>query len=162
MKRAAFRLAVVAGLAALLCSLAVPVAGANTATHTVISSSFVDQNLGTILTLKNDDVLYAFSRDRSDRSACSRACRREWRPVLSRRSPIAARGSRIQASLLGEIHLSNGRNQVVYNGHPLYTRIGEAPNQVSGEPTEYGGHWFILNTRGRPDQMTCPDTCIGY
>jgi hypothetical protein len=52
--------------------------------------------------------------------------------------------------LLGTATRSDGNAKVTYNGHPLYTYVGDQrAGQTNGQGiTAFGGSWFTLNPSG--------------
>src|SRR5262245_29025946 len=75
--------------------------------------------LGRILVNSNGRTLYLFGKDRNGKSVCSGQCASFWPPVLTSGKPRVMKGAR--ASLIGTTKRSDGRLQVTYNHHPLYT-----------------------------------------
>jgi predicted lipoprotein with Yx(FWY)xxD motif len=105
--------------------------------------------LGKVLVDARGRTLYLFEKDRRGRSACSGACAAYWPPLLSSAKPRAARGAR--APLLGLSKRSDGKRQVTYAGHPLYTFIGDQrAGQTTGEGlTDFGAAWYAVAASGR-------------
>ena len=56
---------------------------------------------------------------------------------------------------------SDGTQQATYNGHPLYTFVGDKqPGDTNGEGLNaFGGGWFVLDTAG--NQVTGPASAMG-
>jgi hypothetical protein len=56
----------------------------------------------------------------------------------------------VHQSLLGTIKLKNGKLQVTYNGHPLYTYIADgSPHQTFYvNQFQSGGRWPAVNAAG--------------
>lgn len=106
--------------------------------------------LGMILVNGRGRTLYAFSRDRRGKEACQNIshCLAIWPPLTTGGKPIAGPG--VQQALIGTIRLKDGAKQVTYNGHPLYTYIGD----VRAAQTSYvnifqlGGFWPAVNAAG--------------
>ena len=79
-------------------------------------------------------------------------------------------GSGLSARLLGTAKLSDGRKQVTYNHHPLYTYAGDRRNTTTaGEGAhQFGGRWYVVNAKGnevKPKQAPsnpCNPVCTGY
>jgi predicted lipoprotein with Yx(FWY)xxD motif len=124
---------------------------------------------GADLAASNGHTLYMFTADKAGRSACSGACANVWLPLLTSGRPTAAKGSGVNAKLLGTIKRSGRALQVTYNGHPLYLYAGDMrPGQIRGEgANKYGGHWYIVNTAGSPVKpksggTVCHSVCQGY
>ena len=106
-------------------------------------------SLGRILVNSQDRTLYLFKRDSRGKSACTGACAQFWPPLRASGAPTAGRG--VSASKLGTIRRSDGKPQVTYNGHPLYTfRQDTKPGQTHGQGlTAFGGSWFTLSPAGK-------------
>jgi predicted lipoprotein with Yx(FWY)xxD motif len=154
-----------AGIALILCAGALAKSTTVTTHHT---------KRGSDLAASNGHTLYMFTADKTGRSACSGTCTNTWLPLLSSGRPVAAKGSGVNAKLLGTI--KRGRSlQVTYNGHPLYLFKGDKqPGQITGEgANQFGGHWYIVNTSGSPVKPkassggggggnVCNPICQGY
>jgi predicted lipoprotein with Yx(FWY)xxD motif len=93
-------------------------------------------------------ALYAFTRDRAGRSACTGSCARAWPPYVVKTRPKAGTGT--TASLLGTIRRGNGSRQVTYAGKPLYYYVGDRePLQVLCQNVvEFGGLWLVVRPTG--------------
>ena len=105
---------------------------------------------GRVLFDANGQVVYAFQRDRRNRSNCTSAeCVEAWPPVLTREQPSAGAG--VDARLLGTIRRGDGSLQVTYNGRPLYFYEHEAPGEIKCHNVElHGGLWWVVTPRGDP------------
>jgi predicted lipoprotein with Yx(FWY)xxD motif len=118
--------------------------------------------LGSVLVNVRGHTLYLFAKDRSGRSACSGSCARFWPPLVSRVRPSSGPG--IRASLLGTTRRADGRMQVTYNKHPLYTyALDKAAGQTRGEgSSNFGAKWYAVSARGtavvRPPTTTTTTT----
>jgi hypothetical protein len=60
-------------------------------------------------------------------------------------------GSGANASMLGTTPRSDGKPQVTYNGHPLYTYSGDQnPGDTNGEGiSAFGGLWYAVSAVGK-------------
>jgi predicted lipoprotein with Yx(FWY)xxD motif len=105
--------------------------------------------LGKILVNSRGRTLYLFKKDSGTKSACFGACATAWPPLRSGHKPTVGRGAK--ASLVGTTKRSDGKAQVTYNGHPLYTFImDEKPGDTKGEGfTAFGGRWFVVSPAGK-------------
>jgi predicted lipoprotein with Yx(FWY)xxD motif len=105
-------------------------------------------SLGQILVDPRGRTLYLFKKDTSGKSMCSGTCAVDWPPLLATGRPTAGTG--VKASKLATTKRSDGKTQVVYNGHPLYRFIGdEKPGNTSGEGlTAFGARWFVVSPAG--------------
>jgi predicted lipoprotein with Yx(FWY)xxD motif len=104
--------------------------------------------LGRILVDSQGRTLYLFKKDSRGKSACSGECAKFWPPLRVSGRPTAGNGT--SAAKLGTISRSDGKRQVTYNGHPLYTFAQDLkPGQTHGEGlTAFGGGWFVLSPAG--------------
>ncbi len=98
----------------------------------------------TVLTNAKGFTLYSFAPDTMTRSNCNGACAKYWPPV---KGPVTATGI---MGKFGTITRSDGSVQEVYNGHPLYTYVGDtAPGQAKGNGlTLSGGLWKEIVVSG--------------
>jgi len=119
--------------------------------------------LGMVLVARDGHTLYLFGKDRNDRSACSGSCAHFWPPLLTPSKPIAGPG--IKAALLGTTKRSDGKVQVTYAKHPLYTyMLDTRAGQTTGEGlTFFGGVWDALSAKGAAVKKQAPSTSpYGY
>jgi predicted lipoprotein with Yx(FWY)xxD motif len=92
-----------------------------------------------VLTGPKGFTLYWFALDSPSRSRCYGACAAYWPPLLG--TPVAGPGVR---GRLGTIRRRGGALQATYDGHPLYTYLGDgAPGQDRGNRVVLnGGEWY--------------------
>jgi predicted lipoprotein with Yx(FWY)xxD motif len=91
-----------------------------------------------VLTNAKGLTLYWFAPDTSVRSVCYGTCAAYWPPVTG--TPVAGPGV---TGRIATISRTGGGTQVTYDGHPLYTYVGDtAPGQASGNNLDLnGGLW---------------------
>jgi predicted lipoprotein with Yx(FWY)xxD motif len=99
----------------------------------------------TVLTDASGFTLYWFAPDTATRSTCYGTCAGYWPPVTG--TPLAGPGI---SGKLGTIKRSDGTTQVTYDGHPLYTYVGDtAPGQAFGNGIDLnGGLWHEVTASG--------------
>ena len=99
----------------------------------------------TVLTDAKGLTLYWFAPDTPGKSACYGDCAAYWPPALG--DPSAGPGV---TGRLGTITRNGGGLQATYDGHPLYTYVGDsAPGQDSGNNLNLnGGLWHIVPVSG--------------
>jgi predicted lipoprotein with Yx(FWY)xxD motif len=92
-----------------------------------------------VLTNAKGLTLYSFAPDSPSRSACYGSCAAYWPPVPGN----VAAGPGVTGSI-GSINRTGGSTQATYDGHPLYTYIGDsAPGQDKGNNINLnGGLWL--------------------
>src|SRR5580693_8730562 len=117
-------------------------AGAATGTAAGTSTGLKTTTIGgtTVLTNAKGFTLYSFAPDTPTTSKCYGSCAAYWPPVTVTGSAAAGRGL---PGRVATIRRTNGSLQLTYNGHPLYTYIGDsAPGQASGNNLNLnGGVW---------------------
>ena len=98
----------------------------------------------TVLTSSKGFTLYSFAPDTSAKSNCNGACAQNWPPV---HGPATASGVK---GTFGTIKRSDGSTQATFDGHPLYTFVGDtAPGQNKGNGLNAaGGLWHEITTSG--------------
>ena len=99
----------------------------------------------TVLTNARDFTLYWFAPDTPAKSNCNGSCATFWPPV---KGP-ATLGPGVTGKL-GTITRSDGTAQATYNGHPLYTYVGDtASGQAKGNGLNVsGGVWHEVTVSG--------------
>jgi predicted lipoprotein with Yx(FWY)xxD motif len=144
---AGFLAAVVAALAAIAFLALRPAAGeAAPAKGTVVSTA--STSLGRILVNSRGRTLYMFGKDRNGKSACAGQCASFWPPLIAAGKPRAASGAK--ASLIGTTRRADGRMQVTYKRHPLYTFVKDtSKGQTKGEGLNaFGANWYAVSPAG--------------
>jgi len=141
-----FGAAALAALAAAIFLLHSQATNAAPASSTVVSTA--KTGLGRILVNSRGRTLYLFGKDRNGKSACSGQCATFWPPLISTGKPRVAGGAK--ASLIGTIKRADGRRQVTYNHHPLYTFVKDTkPGQTRGEGfSAFGAKWYAVSPAG--------------
>jgi predicted lipoprotein with Yx(FWY)xxD motif len=99
----------------------------------------------TVLTNAHGLTLYWFAPDTPATSACTGSCAVYWPPVPG--SPGAGPGVTGQ---LGTLRRPGGAVQATYDGHPLYTYVGDSgPRQTRGNNLDLnGGLWYEVRVSG--------------
>ena len=71
-------------------------------------------------------------------------------PFTGRRLPASGRPVTGVTGKLGTIKRPGGATQATYDGHPLYTYIGDsAPGQAKGDKLDLsGGYWYEIHVSG--------------
>ena len=98
-----------------------------------------------VVTNSRGFTLYWFVPDTSTTLKCNGSCATYWPPV---KGPATA-GAGVTGTL-GTITRSDGTKQATYDGHPLYTYIGDtAPGQAKGNALNLsGGLWYEMTVSG--------------
>jgi predicted lipoprotein with Yx(FWY)xxD motif len=100
----------------------------------------------TVLTNARGLTLYTFAIDGMNKSKCNASCIHYWPPL---KGPVKATGIK---GTFTTIKRSDGTTQETWNGHPLYTYIGDsAPGQDKGNGLNLsGGVWHVAAVSGAP------------
>ena len=110
-------------------------------------STLMERTIGgtQVVTNSAGDTLYWFAPDTSTTSKCTGSCATYWPPV---KGPVTA-GSGVTGTL-GTITRPDGTTQATYDGHPLYTYVGDtAPGQNKGNGKNLsGGLWYEMTVSG--------------
>jgi predicted lipoprotein with Yx(FWY)xxD motif len=104
---------------------------------TVLKTAAIDGT--TVLTNGKGFTLYSFAPDTPTTSKCYGTCAAYWPPAIG----SSTAGSGLPGKT-GTIKRTDGSLQLTYNGHPLYTYVGDtAPGQASGNNLNLnGGLWL--------------------
>jgi len=121
---------------------------ANHAANAGVKVSLGSSGLGRVLVDGRGRTLYLFEKDKHGKSACIGKCAAFWPPLIASGKPLATAGAK--TSLLGTTRRADGRLQVTYNHHPLYTFVKDTrKGQTSGEELDvFGGEWYAVSAAG--------------
>lgn len=138
--------AALAALAALILLLYPAATHAARTSEPIVSTA--KTSLGTILVDSRGRTLYLFEKDRNGKSACAGKCATFWPPLIAAGKPLAGAG--LKASLVGTTKRADGRLQVTYNHHPLYTFLKDKrKGQTTGEDVDaFGAEWYAVSPGG--------------
>jgi predicted lipoprotein with Yx(FWY)xxD motif len=124
----------------------VPTSG--TTPSAVATIAIADSPLGKILVDGTGMTIYVFSKDTATSSACTGGCVDAW-PAVSGAS--AEVGDGLDEEDFTTITGSDGAEQIVFYGHPLYTYAGDnGPGETTGQGV--GGFWYVVGADGNPVQ----------
>ena len=103
--------------------------------------------VGNVLVGANGRTVYLFTADKGKQSACYGQCAGVWPPLIAAK-PTAGTG--VSASKLGTTKRKDGKLQVTYGGHPLYSF---APDKKAGDVkgqgiVHFGGSWWVVSAAG--------------
>jgi len=126
-----------------LLGVAVVSAGGSPVAAADVGATLKTVKIGDVDVLANADglTLYWFAPDTSTGSKCFGSCAVYWPPLSG--SPAAGPGV---TGKLGTIKRPGGGLQATYDGHPLYTYIGDrGPGQANGNDLDLnGGFWYDI------------------
>jgi predicted lipoprotein with Yx(FWY)xxD motif len=146
-----FAAPVLAGGAALLaaCGTSTPSGSppANSGASGSVAIETHSTSQGTVLSTAQGKTIYWFAIDTPTTSNCSGSCATFWPPVIG--TPTAMAGTSLPHGF-GTITRSGGQIQATYDGHPLYTYMGDtSAGQDSGNGKNLsGGLWWAMTPTG--------------
>jgi predicted lipoprotein with Yx(FWY)xxD motif len=108
--------------------------------------------IGTVLVNAQGHTLYWFALDTPTKSNCTGTCATYWSPVIGTASASGMPHG------FGTITRSNGQKQVTYDGHPLYTYVGDtSAGMTSGNAKNLsGGYWWAMTPTGAKPSSAKP------
>jgi len=102
---------------------------------------------GQALQTSSGASVYLLSSDPPNQSKCAGSCAKTWIPVTV--SGSASAGAGLDSSMISTFKRSDGKTQVAYNKHALYTYT--VPGATSGEGVaSNGGVWYLVSAKGDP------------
>jgi predicted lipoprotein with Yx(FWY)xxD motif len=112
----------------------------------------------TVLTSPKGLTLYSFAPDTATTSKCNAGCAEYWPP---QKGPATA-GAGVTGKL-ATIKRADGSAQATYNGHPLYTYVGDSgPGQAHGNGLNInGGLWRVVTASGSAAPASSPSAKSG-
>lgn len=112
---------------------------------------------GPVLTNAAGFTLYTFQADKGSTSVCYGSCAQFWPPVIG--TAHMAAGQKINGHF-GTTTRKDGKTQVTFNGHPLYTYAGDTqPGQTSGNGiNQSGGIWNVITAAGGAGTVSAPSS----
>ncbi len=116
----------------------------------VVKTAFNKKLKTKILVDARGRTLYMWTADTGGTSNCTPEfanCPKIWPPLITTGAPRAGKG--VTASKLSTFERRDGKLQVVYNRHPLYTYTDDKkPGDVKGQ--KFLGTWYVLSPKGTP------------
>jgi predicted lipoprotein with Yx(FWY)xxD motif len=122
---------------------------ASTAARATIGTA--QTKLGRVLVDAQGRTLYLFEKDKGTSSSCYGACASIWPPLTTSAMSKAVAGRGVAVTKLGSSKRTDGKAEVTYDGHPLYTYAGDTKRgDVQGEGLDqFGAEWYALSPNGR-------------
>ena len=104
-----------------------------------------------VLTTSSGQAVYLLTADPAGGSRCTTSCATDWPPLLAPQSLRAGPG--VKASLLATFKRCDGKEQVMYNHHALYTHKGQGAASGAGVAAD-GGIWYLVSPAGSAVKST--------
>ena len=110
------------------------------------ASTVTTEKIGGATVLANSKglTLYSFGPDTPTKSNCNGTCAQNWPPETGPVTAVGVKGT------FATIKRSDGSTQATFDGHPLYTFVGDnAPGQAKGNGLNAaGGVWHEITLSG--------------
>ena len=103
---------------------------------------------GTYLTTSTGMSVYVFAKDTGSTSNCSGSCIVYWPPVTGSSAQTSGAAN---SAMTATIKRSDGKTQITYGGHPLYTYVGDKKaGDTTGQGQDLnGGKWYLVGADGK-------------
>ena len=124
--------------------------------HANATLSLRPTNLGQILVSSRGRTLYLFMKDVNSKSTCSGSCAEYWPPLMKAGKVTVGPG--VKRALVGVTKRADGRLQLTYKKHPLYTfALDKSAGQTKGQgSSNFGAKWYAV-CGGRTGSPQGPD-----
>ena len=96
---------------------------------------------GSILATKGHLALYTWNQEKARKVKCTGACAKMWPPLTIPHGTMAPKHIAGVMGTFGEVMRPDGRTQVTFNGHPLYTYHGDTPTKILCNGVD---GWFVV------------------
>ncbi len=135
-------------LTALVALVATP---AQARAHAPAAAALVKAAPARILVTATGMTLYTFAPDKPDKSTCYATCAKYWPPLLVPKGDHPATTMVGVPGTFGAVLRTDGRQQLTYDGAPLYTFLGDQKaGQMNGQgSTASHGYWWVVVAGGK-------------
>ena len=98
-------------------------------------------SFGQVLATKGHLALYTWNQEKGLKVKCTGACAKTWPPLTIPHGTMAPKHIAGVMGTFGEVMRPDGKTQVTYNGHPLYTFHGDSPTKILCNGVD---GWFVV------------------
>jgi predicted lipoprotein with Yx(FWY)xxD motif len=96
---------------------------------------------GQILATHGHLALYTWNKETGLKVKCTGACAKTWPPLTIPHGTMAPKHIAGVMGTFGEVMRPDGKTQVTYNGHPLYTFHGDTSSKILCNGVD---GWFVV------------------
>ena len=96
---------------------------------------------GSILATSGHLALYTWNKEKAGKVSCTGSCAKTWPPLTLPHGTMAPKHIAGVMGTFGELRRPDGRTQVTYNGHALYTFNADTPTKILCNGVD---GWFVL------------------
>jgi predicted lipoprotein with Yx(FWY)xxD motif len=101
-------------------------------------------SFGPVLATTGHLALYTWNQEKGLRVKCTGACAKTWPPLTIPHGTMAPKHIAGVMGTFGDVMRPDGKTQVTYNGHALYTFHGDSPTKILCNGV---GGWFVVKAR---------------
>lgn len=112
-----------------------------------------DATEGPVLATSDGLPLYTLRTDHGGVSTCTGPCLVAWPPLTVPSGATPTAGPGVPDGSLGTSVQSDGRNQVTFDGSPLYTFVSDSPDTVTGQGV---AGFYVVQIKAAPATTTTP------
>jgi len=98
-------------------------------------------SFGPVLATTGHLALYTWNQEKALKVKCTGACAKTWPPLTIPHGTMAPKHIAGVMGTFGEVMRPDGKTQVTYNGHALYTFHGDSPTKILCNGV---GGWFVV------------------
>ena len=124
---------------ALTATLSATALGAAEATGPVIKLKTA--SFGQILATRGHLALYTWKKEKGLKVKCTGACAKAWPPLTIPHGTMAPKHIAGVMGTFGDVMRPDGKTQVTYNGHPLYTFHADTRTKILCNGVD---GWFVV------------------
>jgi predicted lipoprotein with Yx(FWY)xxD motif len=96
---------------------------------------------GSVLATRGHLALYTWNQEKAGKVKCTGSCAKTWPPLTIPQGTMAPKHIAGVMGTFGEVMRPDGRTQVTYNGHALYTYHSDSPTKILCNGVD---GWFVV------------------
>ncbi len=96
---------------------------------------------GPILATRGQLALYTWNQEKGKKVRCTGECAKQWPPLTIPHGTMSPKHIAGVMGTFGEIMRPDGKTQVTYNGHPLYSFHGDTATKILCNGVD---GWFVV------------------
>jgi len=96
---------------------------------------------GNVLATNGHLALYTWNKEKAGTIKCTGACAKAWPPLTIPKGTMAPKHIAGVMGTFGEVMRPDGRTQVTFNGHALYTFHQDSPTKILCNGVD---GWFVV------------------
>jgi predicted lipoprotein with Yx(FWY)xxD motif len=101
-------------------------------------------SFGAVLATRGHLALYTWNKENGLKVKCTGSCAKTWPPLTIPHGTMAPKHIAGVMGTFGEVMRPDGKTQVTFNGHPLYTYHGDTPTKILCNGVD---GWFVVKAQ---------------